>query len=177
MRLAIPVAAALALAGCASAPKRTAAPAQPFPDAWYGSYAGTMLVDMPGRPAQSVPMTLEIAPTEDPARWHWRIGYAGQPVRDYALEAVDADAGEYRIDENNSIVLDARLLGGVLFCHYAGPWGAYTVRYDFDGETMKFDLVSTAPEATSTTGGAEGVPAFDNIPVIGWQRAVLRRVP
>jgi hypothetical protein len=64
-------------------------------------------------------MELHITPLEAPGRWTFRIVYNGEP-RDYVLIEVDAGKGLYQVDEQNSIVVDAKLAGDTPRHHGSG---------------------------------------------------------
>ena len=66
-------------------------------------------------------MTLEVAPIKTSERLSWKIiydGAQGRSERPYQLEAVDAAKGQFIIDEQNGIRLDAVLIDKCLSSHF-----------------------------------------------------------
>ncbi|HWO17341.1 MAG TPA: hypothetical protein VNO30_01150, partial [Kofleriaceae bacterium] len=55
---------------------------QSFPGGWLGSWRGPLLIEIAGKPPQTMAMELHITPLEAPGRWTFRIVYSGEP-RDY----------------------------------------------------------------------------------------------
>jgi hypothetical protein len=120
-------------------------------------------------------MELEVAPTDEPDRWHWRIRYGVQPVRDYELHVVDAGKGRYLVDERNSIRLPATLIGGELVSSLAVAGSRLTAVYRRDGEGLEFRIAVTSAEPAGVTGGEGPVPEVSYYEARSLHRAVLRR--
>jgi hypothetical protein len=76
----------------------------------------------------------------------------------------------FRIDEQNGILLDARLVDGVLYSHFevGGNW--LTSRNELRDGVMRFEVTS-AKHTADKTGGAK-VQGFD---VGGVQTAEMKR--
>jgi len=162
----------------AAAPAAEDEKAEPevFPRSWAGTYRGTLDVVGAGGKKQSVNMEFRISPTEKPERTSWVIGFEGQPKRNYELVTVDAEKGEYQIDERNSIVVPARLLGDELVSVFAVSGNQLVARYRLDGEKLTFEVTMWRQEATGSTGGKGGVPVVTTFDPQNVQRAVLGRV-
>ena len=119
---------ALVLAAACSSPRAVPAVAPPaaptpaappaaedtsFPGGWLGVWRGPLQIDIAGKPPTTMAMELHIQPLDAPGRWTFRLVYNGEP-RDYVLIAVDPTKGLYQVDEQSSIVVDARLAGDTL---------------------------------------------------------------
>lgn len=165
----------IAAAACSTFGDRStgdrAAIAQPFVagalEDFVGEFAGTLYLAS----GQQVEMRLEVAPVASAVgRFHWRLTYAGQPVRDYVLVALDAAAGRFAIDEQNGIVLPASLLLGELVSVFRVGKNLLDVRYRLCPDGVEFALESFDPEAGEPAGN--GVLT---IPRVAVQRALLRR--
>ncbi|MEZ5980548.1 MAG: hypothetical protein R3F34_20375, partial [Planctomycetota bacterium] len=104
-----------------------------FPARWLGTWRGEVEVLAREAPRPGFDMELEVARTDDPARYTWRTTYGTgddgvRDVRDYELVVRDASRGAYAIDEGNGIVLEATLLGGVLTTWFEIETDAGTTR-------------------------------------------------
>jgi hypothetical protein len=153
-----------------------AAPAKTFPAAWAGTYRGELEVFGSAGKRQKLRMEFLIAPTKDPKRVRWVIGYEGQPRRDYELVTTDAAKGEYEIDEKNSIVIPARLMGDELVSVFAVSGNQLVARYRLSKDTLTFDVTMFTQLAAGTTGGKDGIPVVSTYVPQNVQRAVLERV-
>ena len=161
----------------------TARNASSFPASWLGRWKGEVEVLGAGPAAPKFTKELVIARTEAPDRFTWTIiydGASGRQERPYTLVVKDSAAGLYEIDENNGIVLPARLLGGVMHTAFVVQGTRITTREEVLGagsgdERMVFELATFSEAQPIKTGGGE-VPE-----VLAWspttvQRATMRRV-
>lgn len=153
---------------------------------FLGEHRG-LLQMFPDRGRPPVAMGLDVVPIDgEPGRLRWVLRYGDgerQQVRDYRLLVDDADAGRYRIDEQNGIVLDALLCDGELISVFAAGGQTLVVRYQAVADGIRFGLEAFASDGHSPAGSAA---ASDSSPaavaVATWrqftcQRAHLRRQP
>ena len=147
-------------------------------DAWHGAWSGTVTSTSPGGRTLEFPMSLAIDPHEnDKQRLSWTITYGEGERRDerpYELLAVDHDRGHYRIDEKNSIELDAYLTGDTLTSVFEVQDSRLAVCYTLVDETIEFSIVSYAAEPLATTGG-DNAPEVRSFRVVNVQHARLER--
>lgn len=181
----VPLAAALSwFAACAAAPPPaptaasgavdpTAAAAVPAPfRPFLGRHRGTMRMQG-AQGEQRVPMGLDVLPVPgEPAMLTWVLRYgAGEEaqVRDYRLLVDDAATGRCRIDEQNGIVLPARLFGDELVSIFVVPGQTLVVRYRAVPGGVDFVLEAFDPaQAVAAGADVRGVAAFSR------QQAELR---
>jgi hypothetical protein len=177
----------ITLSGCATSDARTESAAKPdegvaptdpeFPDAWIGSWRGTCVARYPDGRRMAFPMELHVRPLDDPQRWSWTLVYgagAQRQERPYQLVCLDADAGHYAIDEQNSIVIDAYHIGADLVSMYQVQQSLMIVVYTRTAEGIEFALSAVGTGAPRTSGGEGEIPAVDAYPVQVMQRATLR---
>jgi hypothetical protein len=169
-----------------TSPQATTAPTteitHAFPAAWIGHWKGPASVGM-GERQQQFTMELIVAPTSDPTRHDWTLvydGHAGRQERKYTLIAIDAAKGQYVIDENNGIVLDATIVDHVLHSHFIVQGNRIVVREELlnagtDEAAIKVEMVTTVDSSATTTGGKDGVPEVKTWKPVSIQRATLRK--
>lgn len=138
-----------------------AAEKPPLPTDWHGTWTGTMVIHGNAKPTE-VDMELAIAPIERSDELTWRVIYgtgAKKSVRDYKLVPDEKTSGRFRIDEQNGIVLSARLVGAVLFSEFDvnGSW--LTARYELRDGGMRLEITSASKEAKKT-GPQESVQGY-----------------
>jgi len=88
-----------------------------FPNSWVGDWVGELMIYNANGLQQILPMQLIINPLGDTADFTFTIIYGldvETGTRSYILETIDAEKGQYRINEQNSIKIDAYLLGDKL---------------------------------------------------------------
>lgn len=164
-----PLTAALLLAACAAAPEPPV-PGAPEP-ATFEDFVGDWRGSMQIAGGRTVAMSLEVAPVSgDPQRFHWRLQYEGQPVRDYTLVVRDRARGEAAVDEHNGIVLPTLLRGRELVSVFEVQGSVIDVRYRLEPAGLVFALESYRPAAAEPAG--EGVRAWPQLAV---QRGLLTR--
>jgi hypothetical protein len=147
-----------------------------FPSSWQGAWKGICAAQNPDGGTSRFGMELHVLPTDAPDRMTWTIVYEAanqRHVRPYEIRVVDAEAGLYRIDEKNSIVLEARLIGDTLHAHYSVGDALLTTTYRRIGDCLIFDLASSRFQEPVRTGGRGGVPEVLCYPTQAAQRAEL----
>jgi hypothetical protein len=160
------------------APACKAARAPEFPAAWQGVWKGTCTATRPDGKHHAFAMELHVQPTAIPDRMHWVLVYGTgdrRQIREYELVTVDPLRGHFRIDEKNSIVIDAYLVDHTLHSHYAVEQALITVRYTLRDDTLLFELESADLSAVVESGGSDDVPAVKAYPTQVAQRATLVR--
>jgi hypothetical protein len=176
----------LTLAPRASAdePKRFPNPfAEAFPWAWDGHWKGDAELVRAGAANIAFKMELIVKPTDDMSRWTWTIVYdgaAGRQERAYELVVKDDATGSFQIDEKNGIVLEARLLGGMLYSTFEVQGTRLHTSYRMedvgtDRARLTVEITTWQAAAAQETGGGDA-PAVQTWAVSSLQRATLRRV-
>jgi hypothetical protein len=144
---------ALTVAAVASAeePKVT-----PLPSGWHGTWAGQMTVTGAADKTTEVPVVLRIEAIRGTDDLAWVMTYGDgekKQVKDYKLVPVAGKPGRFRIDEQNGIVLDARLVNGVLYSQFEVGGRVLTARYGLGDDRIKFEVTSAKPAAEKTGDG------------------------
>lgn len=189
----------------------TVPPASPvaFPESWVGAWSADAEVRRPGpvsaQPGAAKPMSFVMElhigpelpreagakepPDLGPRRWAWTIIYDGsksggppRQERSYELLERDAAKGAYEIDEKNSIILPATLIGDALVSPFEIGGSMLLASYRFhanhegpDDDEIVVEIISIPLANAESTGNAGGVPEVKGYPAASTQRAVLRR--
>lgn len=150
-----------------------------FPDRWLGIWRGKLTIHSTNQPTTVIPMGMRIAKLEGSDRYAWQIQFGtgrAMQLREYELVPVNPAEGEYRIDEKNSIVLSANLIGRDLTSIFTVQGNLIVARYRFEDDAIEFHITSGVEgEKTETGGGEPGVPAVFDIPSRSVQSATLTR--
>ena len=164
----------------------TSLPAQSppaFPEAWIGNWAGELEIYNARGLAQKLPMGLNIQPTDSAGVFTHEIIYGegdNKQTRPYKLLTVDPATGHYRVDEGNSILLDAYWLGGIQVEIFSveGSLLITTIQQTADNELLWQIIVGDLETATITGGGeadGEKMPEVTSYKAPALQRARLVR--
>ena len=154
-----------------------------FPEDWQGAWSGNLEIYTLTGLAQQVPMQLEIYPIDSSENWTWNIVYGPDRetgLRAYELVPVDPEKGLYAIDEQNSIRLEAYLLGGQLVQRFEVMGNLLvTTTQLIKPNTLRWEILSGKLDPVSTTGDqvVEGdtIPPVRGYPVGVRQTATLKR--
>lgn len=149
-----------------------------FPASWQGTWHGPATVSSPGKPPMQFEMELVIAPTEDPAKWKWTIKYidkAHTQERPYELIIVDADKGEYKVDEKQGIIIPSRFISDALLCEFEVMSSRIVGSYRKVENKMIVELITIDPANSATSGGDNGIPSVTSYTVHALQRATLTK--
>jgi hypothetical protein len=140
----------LAFTAAAQAPDSAVA----FPEGWRGVWSGQLNIYNGAGALRSVDMELHILPLAGtPERHAWKIVYGEADARDYRLLTVDAAKGHYRIDEQNSIVLDAFLLNGKLYCLFDVVGTLLLSTVEKKGDILEYEIISGPIAPLHASGG------------------------
>ena len=153
-----------------------------FPADWVGNWAGTLDIYTSTGKSQSIPMQLRIQPL-DSGRYTYHIIYGPDEatgLRPYVLEPVDPDRGTWRIDERNSIAMEAYVRGAALYCRFGVGETLLISIVAHEGETLRYEIVSGPLQPASVTGDqtvdGAAIPAVKAYPVPAAHFARLRRM-
>jgi len=154
-----------------------------IPASWHGKWRGTLEIFNENGLAQSVPMQLHMLPTDRADRYTYTIIYGEDTIagkRDYELLVLDEEKGFFAIDEKNTIVMEAYLLGGKLYNRFEVMGTLLLASTEMVGENLVYEVISGSLEPISVTGDqkvdGEEVPPVQAFPVQVRQVAVLRKV-
>ena len=159
-------------------PPRPKTPKATFPATWQGTWSGPSEVVRQGKTAMTFPTSLTIEPLEAEGRWTWTLVYGEgeqRQVRPYELVVVDAETGHYRIDEKNSIVLDAFLENDTLHSRFWVGDQVIEVQYRKTEASLTAQLTTYGAKPLVMTGGEGRVPPVGSYGLHSVQRAVMSR--
>lgn len=152
-----------------------------FPKSWQGEWKGMLEIFGPQGKVNQVAMELHILPT-DSADFTWTIYYGEDKAigkRDYLIRLVDEKKAHFEVDEQNSIFLDAYLLGGKLVERFEVQGNMLLATTELAGEELIFEILSGQLNEPRITGGEtqgeETIPEVKSYPVHVRQKAVLKR--
>jgi len=173
----------LALTATSTAGAQTESPR--LPDAWPGTWSGEMVNLGSGAASDPISVSLRVSPLGD-GSYEWRTVYGDDVengLRDYRLVPAPASSStDFLIDEQNGILLQARLLGSSLVTPFRVENRTFLSRYTLEAEDRLIHEIifwsDENPLETMGTGstGEDGQPVSSMFPG-GIQRSVLRRVP
>ncbi len=154
-----------------------------FPQAWEGKWQGELKIYNAKGLAQKIPMELHILPIDTSESFTWSIIYGEDKekgLRPYELKIVDAEKGHYIVDEHNSILLDAYLLGGKLFERFSVMGSMLLATTELRDDVLYYEIISGSETAVNTTGDTkvdeEDIPAVGSFPIVVRQYAELKRM-
>lgn len=154
-----------------------------FPQDWQGKWSGELEIYNATGLSQSIPMELHILPIDTSESYTWTIIYGEDKAagtRPYELKVVDAEKGHYVVDEHNSILLDAFLLGGKLYERFSVMGSLLLATVEVREEVMYYEIISGKEKAINTTGAqevdGEEIPAVGSFPIVVRQYAELKRM-
>lgn len=154
-----------------------------FPKSWLGKWSGKLEIHNAKGLAQTIPMQLHLLPTDSTHRFTWTIFYGEDTIagkRDYELVVLDAAKGLYAVDEKNTIVMEAYLLGGKLYNQFEVMGNLLLCTTELVNGNLVFEVISGKLEPISTTGNqqfkGEDIPPVKAYPVNVRQMAILSRI-
>ena len=89
-----------------------------FPEDFFGIYTGTLNITSE-RGSQQIPMEFHLNKTDSIGKYKYVLVYGEnekRQERNYFLIEKDAEKGNYVVDEDNGIVLNAKVLENKLYC-------------------------------------------------------------
>lgn len=141
---------------CGAAATEERPPPSLLPPEWLGRWSGKLAIAGPGEKSSEVAVVLKIEPIRSTPDVTWAITYGegdGAVVRDYRLVPDGLKPGRFRIDEGNGILLDARLVNGVIYSLFEVGGALLAARYELRGDTLRFEVTSSKPAAEKTGQG------------------------
>ena len=120
---------------------------------------------------EAIAMSLQVEPVAgDANRFHWRLRYGGEEVRDHTLVVRDRSRGVAAFDENNGIVLPVQLRDAELISVFEVGGSVLNVRYRRERDGLRVCVDSYSEGASEPAG--QQVRAWPKIAVQrGWLTA------
>jgi len=155
-----------------------------FPESWEGKYAGELEIFNAKGKAQTLPMELHILPIDTSENHTFYIIYGEDKetgLRPYELLTVNAELGQYKVDEKNSIAMEGYLLGNGFYQSFEVMGTMLmTIVEKLNEDELSWTIIAGKSEAVSITGGeeveGEEISPVSAFPVVSAQKAILRRV-
>jgi hypothetical protein len=143
-----------------------------------GRYEGVLNIYNADSIVNSLPMRLNLLPTDSANEYRWQIQYDTQTFRNYYLRLTNASTGEYEVDENNEITLTAHIHSRLLTSYFTVMQSTLLVTYDFRiSDQITYSVHAYGKTPHQYTG--QDNPEIDSVglyPFIGYQEAVLKRI-
>ncbi len=127
--------------------------AEELPKGWHGTWSGTLVITPPSNKPTEIPISLKIEPIKDSQNVTWSMTYHEKNkdlVKAYTLKSDAKKSGVFDIDENNGIVLPARLVKGVLLSVFEVEENLLTARYELTDGTINFEVTSASKQPKKT---------------------------
>lgn len=151
-----------------------------FPLDWIGNYQGDLEIFNSRGDTVTVDMQLSIGHADNTGFFPWILSYNNDDIRSYGLEVINPDKGHYRIDEFNSIKIDAYLRAGHLISRFDVMGSDLLVDYFRvpGGIDVKFYISQS--QSDNITGdqiiGKDTIPLVKSFNVMAFQHAFLKRI-
>lgn len=152
---------------------------QPLPQAWQGTWRGTLKINNGTGSVNDVPFSLEIKPLPDPARVTWHITYGEgekRSVRPYELVALPGKPGEFELDEKSGIRMKERLLGNELYCLFRVNQSLLHVKHQLKDDVIRYEICTyQEKDLLKSEHGKNAQLTVDSYRLVGVQTAELTR--
>jgi len=153
-----------------------------FPTSWLGEWVGELQIYNAIDLQQSLPMQLIIQPLEGTNDFTFTIIYgidvkAG--TRSYILETIDAEKGHYKINEQNSIKIDAYLLGDKLVQRFEVMGNLLDTFIEKRGDNLVWEIFMGKMEGQKTgdtVHQGDTIPPVQTFPMRVYQKCVLSKI-
>lgn len=146
-----------------------------FPQAYFGKYKGLLEINTV-MGVQKVPMEFWLQPTDSVGKYNYVIVYGEgekRQERNYNLIARDEKTGSYLIDENNGILLEAKVFENRLYSLYEVSGNLLTTFITFEENQLLFEITVAKTEKGLTTQAKEEGIEVVSYPVTTRQKALL----
>ncbi|WP_298900715.1 hypothetical protein [uncultured Psychroserpens sp.] len=148
-----------------------------FPDDYLGVYKGDLVITS-SKGKQSLPMEFHLKATDSTDLYSYKfiVLVNNKPSeKNYTLKVKDKSKGEFLIDENNGIVLNANYIDNTLYSVFDVESSLITTTETFYENKMEFKIVySDMTDKTSSDNGGDAVNVT-NYPVTVIQKAILTK--
>lgn len=146
-----------------------------FPEDFLGIYKGKLeIVSANGK--KEIDMEFHFTKTDTIGTYKYVLVYNNEP-RNYFLIEKDKTKGQYIIDENNGIILQASVFDNGIFSMFEVNGSLITTTEKFYDNYMDFEIMFTNTTKVETTGkGTKEIPTVKVYPILGTQRARLYKV-
>ena len=158
----------------------TASDSLSFPMSWIGHYKGQLNIYPDNKNVSSFEMALRIGAADLSGHYPWTLIYNNEDVRAYGLIELDKEQGLYKIDEYNSIRLEAYYKGDHFISKFNVMGSDLLVDYEKIGEDIRIRFYISSDKSVSQSGGevfaTDTVPTVKAFPILVFQEALLKKV-
>lgn len=144
-----------------------------FPQDFYEIYKGDLYI-INTRGKQTIQMEFHLNPTDSIGKYQYMLVYimnGNRQERKYNLLEKEVSTGEYLVDENNGILLDAKLIDNTIFSMFEVQGNILTTTERFYKDSMDFEI-TFANKSQQTKSGTTGE---DTTEVISYPISVLQK--
>lgn len=150
-----------------------------FPESYFGIYKGDLHITSQNG-TTSIPMEFHLLPIEgEKEKFQYTIVYIANTTRQerqYTLITKDAEKGVYTIDENNGILLDAKVWTNKLYSMFEVQGSLLTTQLTFEADHMIFEITFSRKEAVNKSGTTDEKPIeVLSYPISTVQKGVLKK--
>ncbi|WP_418508583.1 hypothetical protein [Corallibacter sp.] len=113
-----------------------------FPQDFYGVYKGDLHITNQNI-KQTIQMEFHLNPTDTSGKYQYTLVYimnGDRQERHYNLIEQDKEKGQYIVDENNGILLDAQLIDHTLYAMFEVQGNILTTTERFYKNSMDFEI-------------------------------------
>lgn len=147
-----------------------------FPNDYLGVYKGDLNIHSV-KGVKEIGMEFHLIATEKTDQYQYMLVYVfdgKRQERKYTLLAKDASKGQYLVDENNGIVLNAQLFDNTLYFIFEVEGTIITTTLRFYKDAMNFEITATSKDKKHITG-QETIEVSEVIsyPITTMQKALL----
>ncbi|WP_452224915.1 hypothetical protein [Lacinutrix chionoecetis] len=146
-----------------------------FPQDFLGIYKGDLeITNAKGK--QTIGMEFHLTGTDSVGIFNYVLIYVidGKPSpRNYTLKTINKEKGDYVIDENNGILLDAKLIDNTLYNVFEVDNNLLMTTERFFTDYMEFEIIFSGKGKKKVMEGKEDMPMVTSYPVTVTQKAIL----
>jgi hypothetical protein len=151
-----------------------------FPESWIGSWEGPLIINSGKTPYDTILMNFKVDTITGTDSILWQLQYGEQSMRDYRLVPKTNSTGDYLLDEQNSILIDAKLFDQKLVSFFEVQNSALTAIYEFIDGNITFEILMYDNENNITISGnsihnGEEIPTVKSYLPKVYQKAVLSK--
>lgn len=149
--------------------------AQTFPEDYLGVYKGKLKITNPVG-EQEINMEFHLTKTDTIDVYNYILVYEvnGEPSpRNYTLKVKNKDKGEFIVDENNGILLDAKFVDNTLYSMFEVQGNMLVTTERFYEDSMDFEIIFSSTQKKSSNSATDDVPEVTSYPVMVIQKAKL----
>jgi len=147
-----------------------------FPENYFGVYTGSLNISSE-RGNQQIPMEFHLNKTDTIGTYKYVLVYGEnekRQERNYFLIEKDAEKGNYVVDEDNGILLNAKVLENKLYCIFEVEQSLLTTFITFEEDHLLFEIVYSNTSKKEMSGGQnDSIPAVISYPLHVIQKAKL----